>query len=140
GAVPLRVPEAAGGLGVGLLDALVLMEEVGRTLASGPIAEAIIAAGLLARFGAGAPPDAGGLLGRVLAGKAVISIAYHDVAVEPLQWIAGGAVADAVLAREGDKIVLITIPPVDRNAEPNLASTPIAQVRLGTAARSVLSS
>ena len=41
GAFALRVPEAAGGLGLGLFDAVLLMEEVGRTIASGPIAEAI---------------------------------------------------------------------------------------------------
>jgi alkylation response protein AidB-like acyl-CoA dehydrogenase len=44
GAFSLRVPEEAGGVGLGLLDAAVLMEEVGRTLASGPIAETLVAA------------------------------------------------------------------------------------------------
>src|SRR5215813_14282331 len=57
GAFSLRVPQAAGGLGLGLLDALVLMEEVGRTLASGPIAETVVAAGLLARLSPGAQGD-----------------------------------------------------------------------------------
>ena len=38
GAFSIRVPTEAGGLGLGLLDAAVLMEEVGRTLASGPVA------------------------------------------------------------------------------------------------------
>ena len=37
----MRVPEAAGGLGLGAFDACVLMEEAGRTLASGPLAEAL---------------------------------------------------------------------------------------------------
>jgi alkylation response protein AidB-like acyl-CoA dehydrogenase len=35
--------------------------------------------------------------------------------------------------------VLVTVPPGDRQGEPNLASTPIAQLRLGGAPRSVLS-
>ena len=34
GAFGLRVPEDAGGLGLGTFDAVVVMEEVGRTLAS----------------------------------------------------------------------------------------------------------
>ncbi len=34
GAFSIRVPETSGGLGLGLLDAAVLMEEAGRTLAS----------------------------------------------------------------------------------------------------------
>ena len=50
GALSIRVPEEAGGLGLGLLDAIVLMEEAGRTLASGPIAEAILAARLLGQL------------------------------------------------------------------------------------------
>ena len=42
GAFSIRVPEASGGLGLGVLDATVLLEEVGRTLASGPIAETLV--------------------------------------------------------------------------------------------------
>jgi alkylation response protein AidB-like acyl-CoA dehydrogenase len=136
GAFGLRVPQTAGGLGLGLLDAVVLMEEVGRTLASGPIAETVIAAALLAKLD---PGEHSGLLERVLAGRAVITLAFHDVAVEPLQWIAGGAIAEAVIAREGDEIVLLTIRPGERKSESNLASMPIAQLRLGSASRAVLS-
>src|SRR5579859_599237 len=62
GAFSLRVPPSAGGLGLGLLDAAVLMEEVGRTLASGPIAETVIAAALLAKL---APDAHSGLLEKV---------------------------------------------------------------------------
>ncbi|WP_313737658.1 acyl-CoA dehydrogenase family protein, partial [Sphingobium yanoikuyae] len=64
GALSIRVPEEAGGLGLGLFDATILMEEAGRTLASGPLAEALVAARLLAQLGGEATAD---LLGRVLA-------------------------------------------------------------------------
>src|SRR5579871_4129001 len=50
GAFALRVPEDAGGLGLGAFDAALLMEEAGRTLASGPLAETLIATRLLALF------------------------------------------------------------------------------------------
>jgi alkylation response protein AidB-like acyl-CoA dehydrogenase len=136
GAFSLRVPQAAGGLGLGLFDAAVLMEEVGRTLASGPIAETLVAAAVLAKLDGGKHP---GLLEKVVAGQAVITLAFHDVAVEPVQWVAGGAVAEAVLAHDGDQVVLIPVTPEHRKGEPNLASTPIAQLRLGGAERSVLS-
>src|SRR5215467_6942234 len=63
GAFSLRVPEAAGGVGLGILDAVVFMEEVGRTLASGPIAETLVAARLLATL---APEHE--LLARLLSG------------------------------------------------------------------------
>ena len=36
GGFGMRLSEEAGGLGLGLIDAALLMEEVGRTLASGP--------------------------------------------------------------------------------------------------------
>jgi alkylation response protein AidB-like acyl-CoA dehydrogenase len=137
GSFALRVPQSAGGLGLGVLDAAVLMEEVGRTLASGPIAETVIAAAVLARLDASG--EHRGLLDKVVAGQTVITLAFHDVAVEPEQWVAGGAVATAVIARDDGKVVLIAVPPNDGNGEPNLASTPIAKLRLGGAARSVLS-
>jgi alkylation response protein AidB-like acyl-CoA dehydrogenase len=137
GSFSLRVPHGAGGLGLGVLDAAVLMEEVGRTLASGPIAETLIAAAVLARLDVGG--EHRGLLDKVIAGQAVVSLAFRDVAVEPEQWVAGAAIATAVIARDGDKVVLIAVPLNDGKDEPNLASTPIAQLRLGGAARSVLS-
>ncbi|MFC4314611.1 acyl-CoA dehydrogenase family protein [Steroidobacter flavus] len=133
GAFSLRVPEDAGGVGLGLLDAAVFMEEVGRTLASGPIAETLVAARLLATLA----PNA--MLDRVLSGEAVVSIAFHNIADEPVQWVAGGAVADAVIARDGDRVVLIQIPASVRKTEANLASTPIAELRLADGERSVLS-
>jgi len=132
GAFSLRVPEASGGLGLGLLDAAILMEEVGRTLASGPIAESIVAARLLASLGGGH------LLNRLVSGEAIVSLGFHDIAAEPLQWVAGGAVADAVIARDGDEVVLLTMAQSERKGEPNLASTPIAELSLSQAPRTVL--
>jgi alkylation response protein AidB-like acyl-CoA dehydrogenase len=135
GAFAVRVPEAAGGLGLSLLDAATLMEEVGRTLASGPIAETLVAARLLALVGA---ERSGDLLSRVLAGESVIGLAFHDVAERPVQWIAGGAVAQAVIARDGDQVVLASVPEGARHGEPNLASTPLAELTLTGGERVVL--
>jgi len=136
GAFSIRVPEDAGGLGLGVFDATVLMEEAGRTLASGPIAETLVTARLLATLGGGPAED---LLGKVIAGEAVATLAYHNLADKPVQWVAGGAVAQAVIARDGDQIVLIAVPDSARVAEPNLASTPIAELRLAELKRTVLS-
>ena len=135
GAFSLRVPEAAGGVGLGVLDAAILMEEVGRTLASGPIAEAVVAARLLATLDANKGSD---VLEKLIAGEAVVTIAYHDIARQPIQWVAGGAVAEAVIARDGEAIVLLAIPGASKG-EPNLASTSLAELHLGNAARTVLS-
>ncbi|MDE2405128.1 MAG: acyl-CoA dehydrogenase [Sphingomonadales bacterium] len=135
GALGLRVPEASGGLGMGAFDAGVLMEEAGRTLASGPLAEALVAARLLALLGG---QDA--LLGEAIAGAKVVTIAFNDIAEFGRQWVAGGLVADAVLARRGNDVVLVTVPAEARVAEENLASTPIAELDLAGLPGEVLGS
>uniref|UniRef100_UPI0032B1BA29 acyl-CoA dehydrogenase family protein n=1 Tax=uncultured Abyssibacter sp. TaxID=2320202 RepID=UPI0032B1BA29 len=134
GAFSLRVPEDADGLGMGVIDAAVLMEEAGRTLASGPLAETLIAARLLALLGGDANRE---LLDQLVLGESVVSLALHDASIQPKQWIAGGAVASAVIARDGDRIVLVK--PAAQEAEGNLASTAIAEIDLADGERSLLS-
>jgi alkylation response protein AidB-like acyl-CoA dehydrogenase len=135
GAFSLRVPEASGGLGLGLLDAAILMEEVGRTLASGPVAETLVAARLLANLGGA---DTAELLGRVISGETVVGLAFRDIADEPVQWVAAGAVAEAVIARNGEQIVLVAVPESERKAEANLASTAMAELRFAGAPHTLL--
>jgi 3-oxochol-4-en-24-oyl-CoA dehydrogenase len=133
GALSIRVPEDAGGLGMGLFDAILLMEEAGRTLVSGPLAEALVAARLLALTGADAWP-----MDKVLAGDSVVTLAHHDIATQPVQWVAGGLVADAVIARRGNDIVLVQVPESARKAEENLAGTPMAELDLAALETTVL--
>ena len=139
GAFAMRVPEAAGGMGMGLYEAALLMEEAGRTLASGPLAEALVAARLLGQLGAGVD-NFGQLLGRVLSGEAVASIALHDIAARPVQWVGGGLVAEAIVARSGNDVVLVTVPASARKPEENLASTPIAEIDFASLAKVTLAS
>ena len=135
GAFAIRVPESAGGLGLSLFDAALLMEEAGRTLVSGPLAEALICARLLAQLGGS---NAEALLARVLSGEAVVTLALSDSARTPVQWIAGAAVAEAVVARNGNDVVLVTLSAGARTGEPNLASTPIAEIDLREQSQAVL--
>lgn len=137
GALSIRVPDDAGGLGLGLFDATLLMEEAGRTLVSGPLAETLVTARLLALLGGDLGND---LLGRVMTGEAVASLAFRDMAFEPSQWIAGGLVAEAVIACVGNDVVLVTVPKSGRNAEENLASTPMAEIDLSAHPRVTLAS
>ncbi len=134
GALAMRVPEACGGLGLGLFDAALLLEQAGRTLASGPLAEAIVAARLLAVLD---PGDLCGLRTAIAAGKAVVTLALHNTAERPAQLVAGGGVAAAVLARRGEQIVLVR--PAPSPAERTLASTPIARIDLAAGEHTVLS-
>jgi len=137
GAFAMRVPADKGGLNLGLFEAAILMEECGRTLASGPVAEALVAARVLARLGA---ETTGSLLNEVLAGRSVLSIAFADLALSPVQIVAGGLCADFLIARRHDAILLVTVPQEARHAEPNLATTPIAELDLGGMPHQVLAS
>ncbi len=130
----LRVPENRGGLGLGIMDALVVLEEAGRTLASGPLVESLVALRLLSLLGGG------DLLEEALAGERVVTIAFHDRAVQPRQWVAGATVATHVLARDGNTVLLLEAPPGTRQSNaPNLASSAIAEVDLGNWAGEALS-
>lgn len=124
GGFGIRVGEADGGLGLGLFDAVLLMQEVGRTLASGPVAEAIVASRILAAHGQDE------LLAAMIAGEAIVTLALGNAADEPLQWIGGGAVADHVLVRHGHAVHLVQPDASERRSGTNLASTPMAEIRL----------
>ena len=134
GALSIRVPEDAGGLGMGIFDAALLMDEAGRTLVSGPLAETLVAARLLATIGGvGVWP-----MDKLLSGESVVTLAMHDIAAQPKQWVAGGLVANAVIARRGNQVVLVTVPESARKAEDNLAATPMAELDLGALEATVL--
>jgi alkylation response protein AidB-like acyl-CoA dehydrogenase len=130
GAFGLRVPEQAGGLGLGTFDAAVVLEEVGRTLAAGPIVEAILAARLIGMLGG--DPAA------IISGAVVASLALHDMAQMPKQFVAAGSVAELVVARRGDQVLLLRVPETARPAEANLASNALAEVDLAQAEATVL--
>jgi alkylation response protein AidB-like acyl-CoA dehydrogenase len=125
GAFSLRVPEEVGGLGLGLFDAAILMDEAGRTLVSGPLAETLVTARLLAALGQTE------LLEKVTSGTSIVTLAFHDIAKQPVQWVAGGAVAESVVALRGEEVVLVSVANPGNNGEETLASTPIAEIDLG---------
>ena len=137
GAFAMRVPEDAGGMGLGLFDAALLMEQAGRTLASGPVAETLVAARLLGQLGG---ESSGELLERVISGEAVATIAHYDIGEQPLQWVAGGTIAEAIIARKANDVVVLLVPESARRAEDNLATTPVAEVDLGALDATVLAS
>jgi alkylation response protein AidB-like acyl-CoA dehydrogenase len=140
GALPMRAPAAAGGGGAGLMEAVLLMEQAGKRLASAPLAEAVVAARLLGELGGAVALD---WLARLAAGDVVVTLALHDVATAAAQIVPGGAVADATLALDGDTLVLFE---GKGEAAANLGSLPLSSYRLdgprtvlsqGAAARSL---
>src|ERR1700704_6987024 len=70
----MRVPAARGGSELSLLDAMMMMEQAGRRLASVPLAEAIVAARLLAQSDG---PRAAAWLERLGTGDAGVSFALQ---------------------------------------------------------------
>jgi alkylation response protein AidB-like acyl-CoA dehydrogenase len=135
GVFGMRVPEENGGLGLGTFDAALLMEEIGRTLATGPIAEAMLAARLLALL----KNDVGNeLLEAILLGENIVTLALHDISKKPLQWVPGGAVADSIIACSGNDILLLMPDVKDRYSESTLASNGLGQLKLDDIASFVL--
>jgi 3-oxochol-4-en-24-oyl-CoA dehydrogenase len=122
GALTMRAPAHAGGGGHSLIDATLLLDQAGRALASAPIVEALVVARLLADID---HPAAREWWRSFSEGRKIVMPALHDIAARPMQLIPGGAVADAVIGLDGDRLILIaaTRPPRTR---PNLGASPMA--------------
>ena len=129
--VPLmRADAECGGAGVGLMDAAVLVEEAGRHLASVPVIEALVVGRLLADPLSDA--RSAKWLQEFSSGEAVISLAMFDVATSPKQLIVAGAIADAVLCLDGEKLLLVT--GGDHPLLANVGANPLAHWQLDESA------
>ncbi|MES2258560.1 MAG: acyl-CoA dehydrogenase [Pseudomonadota bacterium] len=115
GIVAMRVPEAEGGSGLGLLEAVLVAEQAGRHLASVPLAEAIPAARLLAEL-----PGmlAAGLLADALEGLPVSLLpqTLRDGERQAVPVLAGGV----LLALDGETVIAVRNIPGE--SEANLGS------------------
>lgn len=97
GVLGATVPEADGGLGLALVDVVLLLEEAGRVALPDPLADTVaVAAPLLAVAGG----DGASWAARIAAGDARVV-----TALDGETWVAGGAEADLVLERDGDALV-----------------------------------
>jgi alkylation response protein AidB-like acyl-CoA dehydrogenase len=78
GLAGLNVPEAHDGLGMGAVDAMVVMEELGRGMVMEPIAQTLIASRVLSAFADSAVQSA--WLPKLASGEAQLSLAYQESA------------------------------------------------------------
>jgi alkylation response protein AidB-like acyl-CoA dehydrogenase len=78
GLAGLNVPEAHDGLGMGAVDAMVVMEELGRGMVMEPLAQTLIASRVLATFADSAVQAA--WLPKLASGEATLSLAYQESA------------------------------------------------------------
>ncbi len=127
GALGIRAAEVHGGSGAGLIDAALLVEQGGRSLASVPLVESIVTARLLGEL---AGPQ--GWLDALLTGKKAVTLALHEARPGVSQIVPSGAVASAILVLEGDEVALVMLAPGAQIA-PNHGSQPIARLALAKA-------
>jgi alkylation response protein AidB-like acyl-CoA dehydrogenase len=140
GLATITVTEDLGGGGAGFLDLALAVEHFGRTLTPVPLIEAAVANHTLATFAS----PAGKLLEDAIAGDALVTLAVRPAVDGVATIVPGGAVADAVIALDGDDLVAVrqsTISPSSpAEAIPNLGALPIADRDVRDGERIVLAS
>jgi alkylation response protein AidB-like acyl-CoA dehydrogenase len=123
GVVDMALPETAGGAGASLLDAALVAERVGASLAPVPLVESIVAARVLARLDS---PGAAAVLASALSGDAIVTLALRPPdSTGTARWVPWGAVADHVVVPDAKRIV-VTSGPAPGVAITNLGSLPVA--------------
>jgi alkylation response protein AidB-like acyl-CoA dehydrogenase len=137
GATAMGLPEDVGGGGAGALDLALVAGEFGRRIAPAPFAESVAAGRLLARAGAA------DLIPGIIDGTTLPTIALTEATAGSLRLVPAGAVAELVMALDGDTLVALRREPGSRPhvaASPNLGSSPIADWRLDGCERIELAS
>ena len=100
----LGVPAACGGDDGGLVDLVLVAEQIGHSIAAVPFIEATVAARLLARIGA----EAAVCLQAALDGNRLVTLALNPFRAGEAQLIPSGAIADAVIGLVDGRLVLLT--------------------------------
>jgi len=124
GVLEMAVGGQSGGWGASLSDLGLVAEQHGRHLGSAPLIEAQAAARLLARVGGDA---ASGVLASALAGDALVTLALHPPRNGVLGLVPSGAVADAIVFLDGDRLACVE-PAGQRDRIATLGSMPVADV------------
>jgi alkylation response protein AidB-like acyl-CoA dehydrogenase len=99
----MRLSADAGGGGMGLFDACLVLEEAGKRLASAPLAEALVALRILGEAGGDVATQ---WIEKVRDGQSVLSFAVHEARDGATQLVNGGAVAAGILAFDGKELFI----------------------------------
>lgn len=125
GVPTLGVSEEQGGSGASLRDLAVVAQACGARLVAAPVVETMVAARLLARFaspaGDGGPGGAAAALTRLIDGGPPVVLAVRPAVNGVAHLVPGGAVAAAVVALDGDDLVV-----VDRSGRADVADAAAA--------------
>jgi alkylation response protein AidB-like acyl-CoA dehydrogenase len=131
----MRVAAEAGGGGMGLFDACLMMEQAGRRLASAPLAEALVALRILGELGG----DVASQWIERVRGGAMLTLALHQAKDGVPQLVPGGAVATGILIFDGQNLA-IEQPGAALPAPATLAGSAIGVFTPGTGTRVVIAS
>jgi len=143
GLASMAVPEDLGGDGASMLDLVLTAEEFGRRIPPVPLIEAAAATNLAACLSGSGSPAAKGLLEEAVAGNALLTLALRPLDNGVASLVPGGAVADAVLAVDGDDVVALrsaVSPRTPLDVPANLGTAPLADRGSGVDERIVLAS
>jgi len=139
GAITMGLPEDLAGAGASTLDLVLVAEQFGRRIAAVPLIEAMVAAQVLARTEPGQV-----LLDELAAGTLIPTIALRPLVAGVARLAPAGAVADVLVALDGDELVMVRRDGQRPHQQPqrNLASAPIADWDLSapSSQRAVLAS
>ena len=132
GVVEMAVPAERGGWGAGPIDLALVAEQVGASAAPAPVVEAQVAARLLASLD---DPAASAALDAMLGGEQLVTMAVRPVVDGVAELVPAGAVADAAVVLDGDRLRLVSLAASGaRCPVANLAAAPLADVTVGDAA------
>jgi alkylation response protein AidB-like acyl-CoA dehydrogenase len=125
GVTAMAVDEDHGGWAATLLDLALVAELAGRHLAPAPIIEAQVAVRLLAASGAASAAE---LLAGCIDGSLLVTLALHPSSDGRLPLVPCGAVADQVIARHEDRLVVVATAGQERRPVDNLGAQPLADL------------
>lgn len=129
GASSMAIGEEAGGDGATLVDLTLVAEELGRSLAPVPWIDHVVAVRLWERLG-GVDPEA-------VAGTRIVALDPRLEVTSGRRLIGSGAVADQVVVRDGQDVVLLSFDARPAKVD-NLARLPMAWVDPAAADRRVV--
>jgi alkylation response protein AidB-like acyl-CoA dehydrogenase len=132
----LRLSASAGGGGMSLFDACLMMEQAGRRLAPAPLAESIVALRALGELGGDV---AKAWIEKVRDGQTVLTLALRQATDGEAQFVPGGAVAQGVLVFDGQQIA-IEVPKAPLDAPSTLGGAAIGVFVPGQGERQVIAS
>ena len=132
----MRLAANAGGGGMSLFDACLMMEQAGRRLAPAPLAESVVALRMLGELGG---DTARRWIDKVRDGKTVLVVALHEAKSNEAQLVPGGAVAQGILTFDGREVA-IEVPRAPLAAPSTLGGAAIGVFVPGSGERHVITS